>query len=402
MNIAEIMQIDDQYHLNTFGRRTPISFTSGSGVYLQGCDGKTYLDLLGGIAVNILGHNNAHLVEAVCEQAGKLIHCSNLYYIESQAELAKRLVRKTGMERAFFCNSGGEANEAAIKLVRGYYHNKNSGRFHFYSALNSFHGRTLATVTATGQPKYNKPFAPLPEGFSYIPYNDLDALEACIRRPDTAGVILELVQGESGVHPATQAYAEAAEHLCRKHGVQLIVDEIQTGMGRTGEFLSTQTYGIRADVITMAKGLAGGVPIGALLARGPVCAGFTPGSHGTTFGGNPLACTAALATLDEYERLELGKRARTLGDRLLNDLTALQQQRPQSIAAVRGKGLMLAIDLTEAAGTAQQLRDRFFEQQILVNATGPQTLRLLPPLIIEDEHLDHFLRTLEALLTQTH
>ncbi len=398
MDLNSIMEVDERYYLNTFGKRTPVSFTSGEGVFVKDTNGDTYLDMLSGIAVNILGHGNKHLIQTICEQAGKLIHCSNLYYIESQARLAQRLCQATGMERAFFCNSGAEANEAAIKLTRGYYHRENSPRTTFYSAVNSFHGRTLATITATGQPKYNRPFAPLPPGFSYLPFNDIAALEEAVRRPDTAGIILELIQGESGVHPVSPEYAKAAEALCKKHGVTLIVDEIQTGMGRTGQFLSTRHYGIKADIVTMAKGLAGGMPIGALLAQGDVCAGFEPGSHGTTFGGNPLACASALAVLDEYERLKLGDRAAKNGDYLAGRLNQLRGRHPSLIAEVRGIGLMTAIDLTEMADSATTIRDALFNKKVLVNATGPHTLRLLPPLILESAQIDQFIEILEAVL----
>lgn len=398
MDLQTVIETDQTYYLNTFGNRTPVNFVAGQGVYLESSDGKQYLDMLAGIAVNILGYANAHLTEAICEQAGKLLHCSNLYYIESQAELAKCLAEQSGMERAFICNSGGEANEAAIKLVRGYFHKNDNKRVHIYSARNSFHGRTLATVTATGQPKYSLPFAPLPPGFSYLPFNDIAALEEAIQRPDTAAVLLELVQGESGVHPVSIEYARAAEQLCREHGVMLMVDEIQTGMGRTGHFLSTQTYGIQADVVTMAKGLAGGVPVGALLARGKVCQGFEPGQHGTTFGGNPLACTAALATLDEYKRLQLAQNATVQGSYLLQQLKALQDRQPEKITETRGLGLMVAFDLAEDGPSGQEIRDRLFAEQVLVNATGPHTIRLLPPLIIRQEDIDKFIEILEQVL----
>ena len=366
---ANIISQDQIYYLNTFGARTPVVLTKGKGCQVTDLDGKTYLDLVAGIAVNVLGHGNDHLVTTIAKQAGQLIHCSNLYYNVPQTELAKRLTQWADMEKIFFCNSGAEANEAAIKLVRGYFNRSGSERYRFYSALNSFHGRTLATITATGQPKYNKPFAPLPEGFDYLPFNDIEALKTVVEKSDTAGIILELVQGESGIHPVSQAYATQAEKLCRDNGVMLIVDEIQTGMGRTGSFTACQTYGIRPDIITMAKGLAGGLPIGAVLAQGDVTTGFTPGSHGTTFGGNPLACAGSMAVLDEFERLDLISAVRQQGTYFLNVLQDVQATFSDRIADVRGKGLMLAIDFYK--NEAPAMRDNLLAAGVLVNATGP-------------------------------
>ncbi|HHX37161.1 MAG TPA: aspartate aminotransferase family protein [Clostridiaceae bacterium] len=393
---ANIITQDQTYYLNTFGARTPVVLTEGKGCRVTDLDGKSYLDLVAGIAVNVLGHSNAHLVETIAKQAAQLIHCSNLYYNVPQTELAARLTAWTDMEKVFFCNSGAEANEAAIKLVRGYFHEQGSERYRFYSALNSFHGRTLATITATGQPKYNKPFAPLPEGFDYLPFNDLDAVKEVVAKSDTAGIILELIQGESGIHPVSQSYASAVEKLCREHGVMLVVDEIQTGMGRTGQFTASQTYGIRPDVISMAKGLAGGLVIGAVLAQGDVTNGFTPGSHGTTFGGNPLACAGAMAVLDEYERLNLIQAAAQQGEYFLSVLTDVKNEFPERITEVRGKGLMLAIDFKEKEAFA--IRDALLKAGVLINATGPNTLRLLPPLIIKQTEIDEFCEILTDIL----
>lgn len=401
MDIKTIISLDKENYLNTFGDRTPVAFTSGKGARLTDTEGKVYLDFLAGIAVNILGHGNDHLVDAICKQAKDLIHCSNLYYIEQQADLASRLTKMADMDRAFFCNSGAEANEGAIKLVRGYYHKINNRRRKIYSAKNSFHGRTLATVTATGQPKYSAPFAPLPQGFEHIPFNDLDALKEAVSDPFAAAIMLELVQGEGGVHPVDLEYAKAADDLCKSHGVKLIVDEIQTGMGRTGHFTASQAYGIKPDVITMAKGLGGGVPIGALLARGAVTTGFVPGDHGTTFGGNPLACAAAIATLDEYKRLKLDKASAETGSYLLTALQKLARKNKE-IAEVRGVGLMLGIDLKVLPAPA--VRDALFRLGVLVNATGASTLRLLPPLIITkedcDEFIDRFTQALDQVANQ--
>lgn len=395
---AEIIAADQAVYLNCFGPRTPVVLSSGSGCFVTDTDGVQYLDMLGGIAVNLLGHANAHLVAAISEQAGRMIHCSNLYYNAPQTRLAERLTERTGMSRAFFCNSGAEANETAIKLVRGYCHAQGGARHRIYSAVNSFHGRTLAAVTATGQPKYSRPFVPLPPGFDYLPFNDIDALAEAAARPDTAAILLELIQGESGVYPVSQNYAETAEQLCRARGVMLIVDEIQTGMGRTGAFTASQAYGIRPDIITMAKGLGGGVPIGATLAQGPVCTGFTPGAHGTTFGGNPLACAAANAVLDEYDRLDLAEAAARQGRDLMEQLGNLAARFPERIEEIRGRGLMIGIDFSDPCAAA--VRDGLLKRRVLVNATGPATLRLLPPLILSTDDIDLFCARLAAVLSE--
>lgn len=395
---SDIMAADQAVYINCFGNRTPVVLEYGSGCYATDVNGVQYLDMLGGIAVNLLGHANPHLIEAITGQAARMIHCSNLYYNAQQTRLAGRLTERTGMSRAFFCNSGAEANEAAIKLARGYYHAQGSPRCRIYSAVNSFHGRTLATITATGQPKYNRPFAPLPPGFDYLPFNDIGALSGAVSRPDTAAILLELIQGESGVHPVSQDYAETAERLCKANGVILIIDEVQTGMGRTGAFTASQAYNIRPDIITMAKGLGGGVPIGAMLAQGPVCEGFTPGAHGTTFGGNPLACAAANAVLDEYDRLDLSAAAARQGRDLMEQLGNLAVRFPEFIEEIRGRGLMIGIDFTEPCAAA--VRDALLSRRVLVNATGPSTLRLLPPLILSTDDIDLFCARLAAVFSE--
>ncbi|MFA6737122.1 MAG: acetylornithine/succinylornithine family transaminase, partial [Saccharofermentanales bacterium] len=311
--IRSVIDKDHKYYMNTFGERIPIYFTHGEGIFLYGADGKKYTDLLGGIAVNVLGHGNKALVKAISEQASKLIHTSNLYYIENQALLAERLISLApGMAKVFFANSGAEANEGAIKLARAYFYKTGKPRSRIVSALNSFHGRTLATATATGQDKYSKPFAPLPEGFIHIPYNDIDAALSAIN-DDTCAVMLEMIQGESGIVPASYDFIRAVADACVKSGALLIIDEIQTGMGRTGTFFAYEKFGIKPDIVTIAKGLGGGVPIGALLAGEKAASAFSPGDHGSTFGGNPLACAAALAVLDEYDAASLTAKADKMG-----------------------------------------------------------------------------------------
>lgn len=389
-----LIQSDKEHYMNTFGTRSGMVLDHGEGVYVYDTDGKKYLDLLAGIAVSVLGHNNKALVSAIADQAGKLIHCSNLYYNAPQVELAARLCALTGMDRAFFGNSGAEANEAAIKLTRAYFYKKGQPRKGILSLKDSFHGRTLATVTATGQPKYNEAYAPLPEGFSYIPANDVDALKAALT-PEVGALLLELVQGESGIYPLDYEYVQAAAELCRANGSLLIIDEIQSGMGRCGSFTASQLYEIKPDIITLAKGLAGGVPISVCLATEGVAAAFAPGDHGTTFGGNPLATRAALAVLDEMERLELMRNAEEMGEYFRSAAEALAE-RLQLSMEIRGFGLMLGLE--SEVFNAAELKTALQEHGVLVNAIGAHTLRLLPALIIDEDAIDLFFKTLEDCL----
>ncbi len=391
----EIIAVDDQYYLPCFGRRTPLVIDRGEGCYVYDKSGMQWLDLLGGIAVNVLGHNNEALSAAICEQSKRVIHCSNLYYNEPQAQLAAKLCELTGYDKIFFGNSGAEANEAAIKLARAYFYQKGENRFGIVSANQSFHGRTLATLTATGQSKFHKGFSPLPAGFSTVPINDIEALRAAVT-PETCAVMLEPIQGESGVWPLTTDYLQAVRQLCDERGILLIFDEIQSGMGRTGSFLAAEISGVKADITTLAKGLGGGVPIGAILATDECASGFTPGMHGSTFGGNPLACAAALAVLDEYDRLDLMANAKMAGEYLQSALLALAAE-GLGIAEVRGAGLMLAFDLTE--DKAYALKDELFAKGVLVNSCTPRTIRLLPPLILNTEQVDDFVTILRTCLS---
>lgn len=390
-----IMDLDAEYYLPCFGTRAPFVPVYGEGIYVYDEDGKRYADLLGGIAVNVLGHGNEHLAGEIGRQAKAMIHCSNLYYNKPQTALAERLCRLTGYEKAFFCNSGAEANEAAIKLARAYFYQKGEERYEIITAKQSFHGRTLATLTATGQEKFHKGFKPLPEGFFNVAPNDLEALKAAMS-PRTAAILLEPIQGESGVWPMEQSYLEAVRKLCDETGTLLLFDEIQTGMGRTGTYLAAEGFGVRADITSLAKGLAGGVPIGAILTDKKIAEGFKPGMHGTTFGGNPLACAAGLAVLDEYERLDLIRNAAEVGAYFIGELEKLRDAGTFGIKSVRGRGLMLAFDLAEPE--AVSLKDRLFEAGVLVNSCTPETIRLLPPLILTREQVDDFITTLKTLL----
>ena len=369
--------------------RWPVAFARGEGSWLYTEKGEPYLDLTGGIAVTVLGHAHPEVTRAITTQAGALLHCSNLYEIPGQEALAARLTSLTGLDRAFFCNSGAEANEAAIKLARRFAWIQGGRERHLIITLaGSFHGRTLGALSATAQPKYQEGFGPLVPGFVAVPPGDVESLAQALEQQEgkVCAVLLEPVLGEGGVIPLGDDYLREAERLCRRHGVLLLVDEVQTGMGRTGAFLASQAAGIRPDVVTLAKGLANGVPIGAVLATEAVAAGFVPGSHASTFGGNPLACAAALATLDVLERGDLPGRALRLGGRLEAGLQRLVSEQPGSaLVGVRGKGLMLGL---EVGLPASDVVAACFSEKLLVTAAGARTVRFLPALTVTEEEID--------------
>ena len=373
------IHLDKTYYFNTFGDRTPVSFTHGKGVYLYDTENKEYMDMIGGIAVNCLGHGHPKLVKAISQQAKKLIHCSNYYYISQQSELARILAEKTFADRMFLCNSGAEANEGAIKLARAYYYKRGTPRAKIITAVDSFHGRTLAAATATGQDKYSVPFAPLPEGFVHVPYNDIRAMKDQID-DTTCAVLLELIQGESGVRPADPDYIEEVAELCKKNHVLLILDEVQTGVGRTGALFAYEHYGVVPDILTSAKGLAGGVPVGAILATEEAAGAFSPGDHGSTFGGNPLACAAALAVLNEIETGDLLANVNRVSSALFQKLHALQKKN-SLIKDVRGRGFLIGIELTSPV--AVDMKNRLMKRGFLVGSVGTNVIRLAPPLILK-------------------
>jgi acetylornithine/N-succinyldiaminopimelate aminotransferase len=386
------IEMSEKYLMQTY-RRQGVAFASGQGMRLTDVEGKTYLDFVAGIAVSALGHNHPALAQAISSQAGRVIHVSNLYLIPEQALAARWLVEHSALDRVFFCNSGAEANEAAIKLARKYASRSHSGRFEIIVAEHSFHGRTLAALAATAQPKYQEGFAPLPSGFVPVPLNDIDALRAAVS-PATCAVLLEPVQGEGGVQPADPDYLRAVRALCDDAGLLLILDEIQTGVGRTGRLFAYEHAGIDPDIMTLAKGLGGGFPIGAMLAKETAARAFEPGNHGSTFGGNPLACAAALAVLTTIEREHLVDNAANVGTYLLQRLHALAASHPV-ITAVRGWGLMVAIDLaTDAAPVVDACR----AQGLLVNAVQAATLRLVPPLIVTPADVDEAIEILGTVL----
>lgn len=382
--------------MTTFNRQN-VCFTHGVGCKLYDTAGNAYTDFVAGIAVNCLGHAHPALVETISAQAAKLIHASNLYYSREQAEAAETLLAGTIFDRVFFCNSGAEANEGAIKLVRKYYYNRGEHKPKIVTAINSFHGRTLATATATGQDKYSKPYAPLPDGFVHVPFNDLDALKSAVD-DFTGAVMLEVIQGESGVVPADYDYLVGVYALCRQKGILLIVDEVQTGMGRTGKLFGFENYGIQPDVVTMAKGLAGGVPIGAVLARGDVAEAFKPGDHGTTFGGNSLACAAAKTALSIVKAPDFLQSVVDKGAYLQDKLMPLRKY--NFVLDVRGIGLMQGVQLDPALSGAS-IVGKMLSRGFLINCAGNNTLRLIPPLVIDYADIDAMTAAMTDIFSST-
>jgi len=380
--------------MNTYARQ-PLALTHGQGAWVWGSDGKRYLDGLSGIAVNTVGHAHPRLVAALSDQIGKLIHASNVYEIPLQEQLADRLCEISGADRAFFCNSGLEANEAAIKLARLWGHKRGIERPEIIVYERAFHGRSLATLSATGNPKVQKGFEPLVEGFVRVPLNDEGAIRQAIERhPGVAAVFIEAIQGEGGINPAQIDYLRFLRRVCDERGWLLMIDEVQCGTGRTGKWFAHQWADVRPDVIAMAKGLASGVPIGALLAYGEAATTFGPGQHGTTFGGNPLACRAALETLSIIEEEGLMDNARRIGAWMLEQLRQRLGGHP-GLVAVRGAGLMIGVELDRpCAGLVGQAR----EQGLLINVTQDSVIRLLPPLIFRQEEAELLLAILVPLV----
>ena len=384
-----------KYLMQTYSRQ-PLSIARGRGSKVYDLEGREYLDFVGGIAVNILGHGHPDLVQAIQRQAAQLIHTSNLYYTEPQVKLAHLLVDHSFADRVFFCNSGAEANEAAIKLARRYGHERHGpNRFEIITMKNSFHGRTLAMVTATGQEKVQKGFEPLMPGFIYAPFNDFSAIESMVNEK-TAAIMLEPIQAEGGVYVASRDYLQSLRNLCTQRDILLIFDEIQTGMGRTGTLFAYEQLGVQPDIMTLAKGLAGGVPIGACLATESVAAAFTPGSHASTFGGNPLACAAALAVCRILLDGHVLDNAKRMGEYLAKGLADCKD-RHRVVEDVRGLGLLQGIELTIDART---LVADALARGVLVNAANERVLRFVPPLIITQQEVDKLLDLLATLFTQ--
>lgn len=389
----EIFAKDKSDYLPVFARYN-IVLDHGDGPYVYDTKGKKYIDFLAGIAVNVVGHNYKPLVDAVSQQAGKMIHCSNLYYTEVQVEAAEKLKKLSGMDKVFFGNSGAEANEGAIKLARKYATNIDPEKIQIISALHSFHGRTLATLTATGQDHYHHGFGPLPAGFDYVPYNDIQALEAKMS-DKTCAVMLEAIQGEGGVHVPDPNYLPKVRALCDKYNAVLIFDEVQCGMGRTGTFFGCQQFGVKPDIVTLAKGLAGGVPIGAFMATDKVASAFHAGDHGSTFGGNPLACAAACVVLDALIDGNLMENAKEIGAYLQSKFEEYKAKYPNLIKEVRGRGLILGMELTRPG---REIANECLDYGAIINCTAGNVLRFVPPLNITKAHVDELISVLDKVL----
>lgn len=389
----EIFAKDKSDYLPVFARYN-IVLDHGDGPYVYDTKGKKYIDFLAGIAVNVVGHNYKPLVDAVSQQAGKMIHCSNLYYTEVQVEAAEKLKKLSGMDKVFFGNSGAEANEGAIKLARKYATNIDPEKIQIISALHSFHGRTLATLTATGQDHYHHGFGPLPAGFDYVPYNDIQTLEAKMS-DKTCAVMLEAIQGEGGVHVPDPDYLPKVRALCDKYNAVLIFDEVQCGMGRTGTFFGCQQFGVKPDIVTLAKGLAGGVPIGAFMATDKVASAFHAGDHGSTFGGNPLACAAACVVLDALIDGNLMENAKEIGAYLQSKFEEYKAKYPNLIKEVRGRGLILGMELTRPG---REIANECLDYGAIINCTAGNVLRFVPPLNITKAHVDELISVLDKVL----
>lgn len=389
----EIFAKDKSDYLPVFARYN-IVLDHGDGPYVYDTKGKKYIDFLAGIAVNVVGHNYKPLVDAVSKQASKMIHCSNLYYTEVQVEAAEKLKKLSGMDKVFFGNSGAEANEGAIKLARKYATNIDPEKIQIISALHSFHGRTLATLTATGQDHYHHGFGPLPAGFDYVPYNDIQALEAKMS-DKTCAVMIEAIQGEGGVHVPDPDYLPKVRALCDKYNAVLIFDEVQCGMGRTGTFFGCQQFGVKPDIVTLAKGLAGGVPIGAFMATDKVANAFHAGDHGSTFGGNPLACAAACVVLDALIDGNLMENAKEIGAYLQSKFEEYKAKYPNLIKEVRGRGLILGMELTRPG---REIANECLDYGAIINCTAGNVLRFVPPLNITKAHVDELISVLDKVL----
>jgi acetylornithine aminotransferase len=397
----------DQNVMPTYGR-FPIAIDKGEGCRLWDTEGKEYLDFVAGIATCTLGHAHPALIKAVTEQINKLHHVSNLYYIPEQGQLAEWLVNHSCMDKVFFCNSGAEANEAAIKLVRKYAHthlDKVDNPI-ILTAKASFHGRTLATITATGQEKYQQGFGPLLPGFAYVPYNDITAVENAITDLDegtlsrVVGIMIEPLQGEGGVRPGELEYFLRLRKICDENNILLVFDEVQVGIGRSGKFWGYEKLGIEPDILTSAKGLAGGIPIGAMLCKDS-CAVFEPGNHASTFGGNPFACAAALAVLQTLEEENILQNVQQRGEQLRVKLRAIAHKYPHLFTEVRGWGLINGIEIrSDIELTSIQLVKAAMEQGLLLAPAGPKVLRFVPPLIVSEQEVNQAVSILEAVIMQ--
>lgn len=396
MNNSEWIERGEQVLIHTY-RRFPAAMVRGEGCRLWDENGKEYLDFLSGIAVCVLGHCQPEVTRAIRNQAGELVHVSNLFYTRPQIELAELLVRNSFADRAFFANSGAEANEAAIKLARIY---SAPGKYEIISLLGSFHGRTLAAVAATGQPHFHRGFEPMPEGFINAEFGDLQALEALIS-PQTCAILCEPIQGESGVRPLSQEYLQGIRALCDRHGLLLIFDEVQTGLGRTGTLFAHEQLGVTPDIMTLAKALGSGLPLSAMLTTEKIAAAFTPGTHAATFGGNPVSCAAGVVVLRQLLAPGFLEAVRDTGAYFMAELQGLAGKFPQFASGARGRGLLLGLTLTEKGiAHGAEIVNRMFERGLIINFTGNQVLRFVPPLIVTRNDIDTLIRELEAVFAE--
>ncbi|SET65739.1 acetylornithine aminotransferase [Natronincola peptidivorans] len=395
MKIDAIMQEGNQYTMNTY-KRLPVAFQSGEGSYLKDTEGKQYLDMIGGLGACGLGHNHPAVTKAIQDQAEKLIHVANIYWIQEQVELGKLLVQHSFGDKAFFCNSGAEANEAAIKLARKYAYKKYGDQKNEVIAMTSaFHGRTIATLGVTYNKKYQEGYGPIPTGFKFAEFNNIDALNEAITE-NTCAIMMETIQGEGGVTPVDKDFLKEVKAICEEKDILLIFDEIQCGVARTGKLFAYENYGIEPDIMTLAKALGSGFPIGAMIAKDKVAEVFNPGDHGTTFGGNPLACATALGTMNFILKEKLWKKAEESGAYFAEKLTELIDKYPW-VKQVKGKGLMVGLELEIEGGF---IVEKAFEERLLMNCTAGNVLRFLPPLIIEKEEIDKSVEILDKIFKE--
>ena len=394
MNVEKIKELDKKYFMNVFGERTNVCFESGEGAYLYDTEGKRYLDFFAGIAVNAVGYGNKEFTDTMCEfMKTRVLHTSNLYYVEPQSLLAEKICKNSCADKVYFANSGAEANECAIKLAKIYQYKKGSGKTKIIALNNSFHGRTLATVAATGQEKYQKPYRPLIPGFVHIDINDTEALRREFADGDVCACIAEPVQGESGIHPMTHEFALEMRRLCSETDALLIFDEVQTGMGRTGSLFAYQTIGVEPDVFTLAKALGGGIPISCCCAKDFAAKAFEPGDHGGTFGGNAFACKAGLTVFDIIEKKGLVENSRVVGSYIKDELIKLKEKYP-IITDVRGFGLMIGVETPKF----KKIITKLLAKGVVAGSAGGSVIRLVPPLIITKEDADLFLRKFTEIL----
>lgn len=395
--LEAVMQRESALLLPTY-ERIPVLFKQGEGVYLYDDEGRKYLDFLSGIGVNALGYAHPAITKTIAEQSAKLVHVSNLFYHEYQAQLAELLTAKSGLDRAFFCNSGTEAWEGALKLARAYARHVANGskpKTRLLVMDNSFHGRTFGSLATTGQKKYRAPFTPLVPGVSFVKFNDVADLKKKFT-DSVCAIGLETIQGEGGIRPVSQEFLAAARELTERANAALVLDEIQCGLGRTGHYFAYQHYGIRPDIVTLAKPLAAGLPLGAILTTNEIGSSFHPGMHGTTFGGGPLACAVAVACISELDRAGMVQHAAQLGSYFLDRLGALKSKYGE-IKEVRGLGLMVGVELT-SADLAKAIVGKMFERGIVINRTNNNVLRFLPPYLVTREHVDEVCSALDELL----